>query len=148
MYGTRNTEDGDGIISLVRETADGLGRLMGDHIKLARLELVSDLKAYVQKAGLLTVMAVFLALGYALACVGLSLVLAQWWGAIAGFFAVGGFHVLVGGIGLAVGIRNLRQTHLLDETINEVSRSVSTLTERVAPVGGLRGDHHREGSRA
>src|SRR6266404_5660082 len=98
MYGTRITDDGDGIISLVRETADGLGRLMGDHIKLARLELLSDLKAYTRQSVLLMVMAVFLALGYALACVGLSLVLARWWGAIAGFFAVAGFHMLVGGI--------------------------------------------------
>jgi len=148
MYKTRGTEDGDGIISLVRETADGLGRLMGDHIKLARLELVSDLKAYARQSVLVTVMAVFLALGYALACVGLSLVLAQWWGSYAAFFAVAGFHVLVGGIGLAVGMRNLRQTHLMDETFTEVSRSVSTLTERVANGGGLRADHHREGSRA
>jgi uncharacterized membrane protein YqjE len=148
MYGTRTTEDGDNIISLVRETADGLGRLMGDHIKLARLELVSDLKAYVQKSVLMTVMAVFLALGYALACIGLSLVLAQWWGSYAGFFAVAGFHVLVGGIGLLVGVRNLRQTRLLDETFNEVSRSVSTLKDRAVNSGGLRADHHREGSRA
>ncbi|HET6282477.1 MAG TPA: phage holin family protein [Polyangia bacterium] len=148
MYGTRATEDGDSIISLVRETADGLGRLVGDHIKLARLELVSDLKAYVRQSVLLTAMVIFLALGYALGCVGLALVLAQWWGAMVGFFVVAGFHLVLGGIGLAIGVRNLRQTHLMDETLSEVGRSVSTLSGRLTNGGGPRADHHREGSRA
>ena len=145
MHGARKKDDGDGdgIISLVRETADGLGHLISDHIKLARLELVSDAKSYGRQSALLLVMGALLILGYALAAVGLALVLSQWWGAITGFFAVAGLHVVVGGIGLAVAISRMRRTHLMDETLSEVSRSVSTLRGHVANGSGLRAAEHR-----
>lgn len=149
MFGAKTKEDGEGIISLVRETADGLGHLIADHIKLARLELVSDVKSYGRQSVLLVVMSAFLALGYALGAVGLALVLSQFWGPVIAFFAVAGFHVLVGAIGLGVALRNLGRTSLMDETLSEVGRSVSTLSTGLSNGNGLAApNHHREGSRA
>src|SRR6185503_2179061 len=43
MY--KGKEESDGIIALVKETADGFGHLIAEHVKLARLELVADAKA-------------------------------------------------------------------------------------------------------
>jgi hypothetical protein len=46
--------DGDGgIIALVKETASGFGQLVGDHIRLARLEMTADAKSYVRDVAML-----------------------------------------------------------------------------------------------
>jgi len=56
MASARETrEDSDGIISLVRETADGLGKLIADHVKLARVELVSDARFYARDLAVMAV---------------------------------------------------------------------------------------------
>src|SRR5262249_48954119 len=47
------SEGPEGIVDLVRETVDGLRTLIGDHIKLARVELATDLKTYGRSVGVL-----------------------------------------------------------------------------------------------
>src|SRR6185436_18944490 len=117
--------DGDGIMSLVRETIDGLGRLVADHVKLARLELVADVKAQGRRAAAVALAVPFILLGYALACVGLALALSRWLGGAGAFFAVGGAHLLGGIVAVALAAARLRRGHLLRETANEVSLSVT-----------------------
>ena len=43
--------DGDGIITLVKETASGFGQLVADHIRLARVEMTADAKSYARDIG-------------------------------------------------------------------------------------------------
>src|SRR4029078_7092278 len=81
MFGTRPEHESDGIMSLVKETADGLGRLIADHIKLARVEMVADAKEYGRHVGLLTVAGIFVAIGYVFAWIAAALGLARWGGA-------------------------------------------------------------------
>src|SRR5437667_11794800 len=80
--------DRDGILTLIRETVDGLGRLVADHVKLARLELVADVKVQGRRAATIAVIVPFIFLGYALGCVGLALVLGRWLGEAVAFFIV------------------------------------------------------------
>ena len=44
------SDEREGIVGLVRETIDGLRTLIADHIKLARIELETDLKTYARGA--------------------------------------------------------------------------------------------------
>jgi hypothetical protein len=129
--------EGDGIVSLVKETADGLSRLVADHIRLARTEMVADLKSYARGLGVTAAAAALLGLGYGLGCVAGALALATVVGGPLAFAAVAGFHLLVGGIALAVGLRRLRAERPLQETAAEVSRTVAVLTAETA-VGARR----------
>jgi uncharacterized membrane protein (DUF485 family) len=123
----RGSEEGDGIISLVKETADGLGRLMADHIKLARVEMVADAKSYARGLTILIVAGLILLTGYGLAWIAVALALARVIGAPLAFGAVALLHLVAGGIGLAAATRRIKRTHLMDDTAAEVSRSVGAL---------------------
>jgi hypothetical protein len=129
-----NHDGSDGIIGLVRETADGLGQLIADHIKLARTEIVADAKIYGRQTTVLVIAGVVLAIGYALACVAAALALAPLLGTAVAFVCVGGLHLLAGTIAIAVALRRIRGTRVLGETVTEVSRSVSALAATTPPA--------------
>jgi hypothetical protein len=132
MLGARPEHEGDGIMSLVRETADGLGRLIADHIKLARVEMVADAKEYGRHVGLLTVAGIFVAIGYVFAWIAAALGLARWVGAPLAFVIVAVLHLAGGAIGLGAVARRLKaRSRPLDDTVSEVSRSVATLAAQV-----------------
>jgi hypothetical protein len=121
-------QGGDGIIALVRETADGLGRLVADHIKLARTEIVADAKSYGRQIAVLMVGVFILALGYGLVCLAVALALGPVIGRALAFVVVGGVHVIAGGWGAAIAARRMRRTQLMRETVVEVGRSVTALS--------------------
>jgi hypothetical protein len=128
MYKEHAKDDTDGIIALVRETADGFGHLIADHIKLARLELLADVKTHGRQLAVIAAIVPIVLLGYGLVCVGLAVVLSQWLGRAQAFFLVGGIHVVGGAIGIAVAAKRLSQAKPLHETAIEVDRSVTALT--------------------
>jgi hypothetical protein len=129
-------EDGDGIISLVRETADGLGRLIADHIRLARVEMSADVQEYGKKVAVLVLAASFLAFGYAFAWIAAALAVGRWIGAPLAFLAVAALHVAGGGLGLSMVLGKLRKGRLMGETRSEVSRSVTALSAQVGAAAG------------
>ena len=124
------SEHGDGIIALVKETASGLGQLVGDHIRLARIEMTADAMSYVRDLGMLLVGAVVLAAGYGLACIAAGLALAKIIGGPLAFACLAFLHVVVGGIALALMIRKMKRVQLMQETKHEVSRSMTVLSGR------------------
>jgi Putative Actinobacterial Holin-X, holin superfamily III len=128
MNDFRSVKDGSGVLMLVRETVDGLGRLFTEHLKLARLELKEDVRTYGRGIAVLVAVATVFALAYALACVGLAIILGRWLGPAGGFFAVAGGHGLVGLIAAAVVTRRLGEAHPMRQSLQEVERSVSTLS--------------------
>jgi hypothetical protein len=122
-------------MALVKETADGLGRLVADHIKLARTELVADAKSYGRDVAVFAAAVFVLALGYGLACVAGALALGRVIGGPLAFAAVAGLHLLLGAGGAFAAVRALRGTRPMAGTLNEVSLSVTALA---APVPALR----------
>ena len=118
----------DGIVSLVKETADGLSRLVADHIRLARTEIVADAKSYARGLGVTAAAAALLGVGYVMGCVAGALALATVIGGPLAFAAFAGFHLLVGALGLVSGMRRLRTERPMQETAVEVSRTVAALT--------------------
>ena len=123
-------EHGDGIIALVKETASGLGQLVGDHIRLARIEMTADAKTYVRDVSTLLVGAFIVAAGYGLACVAGGLALARLIGGPLAFACLAFLHLLAGGIALALMVRKMKRVQLMQETKHEVTRSVSALARR------------------
>jgi len=130
--GTLDAEDdaGDGIITLVKETASGLGQLVADHIRLARLEMTLDARMYARDAGMLLAGGVIVLIGYGLGCIAAGSALARVIGAPLAFLALALLHIAVGAIALAVFARRMKRTQPMQGTKHEVSRSVSALTAR------------------
>ena len=123
----KSKDEGEGIIALVRETVDGIGRLVSEHIKLARLELVAEATTHGRKLAMIALIVPVVFIGYALACVGLAMLLARWLGASNAFFLVGGAHVVLGGVAIAIAVARLRRVQPLRETVHEVSLSVDAI---------------------
>jgi uncharacterized membrane protein YqjE len=127
---TDEGEPADGIIALVKETASGFGQLVGDHIRLARIEMTADAKSYVRDGSMLLVGGFIVAAGYVLACIAAGLGLARIIGGPLAFACLAVLHLVVGGIALAFALRKMKQVQLMQETKHEVTRSMSALARR------------------
>jgi hypothetical protein len=125
---------GEGVFVLVRETADGLGELVGQHFKLARLELAADMESLGTRARELAVLAALVLVGYTLAMVGLASLIGGMSRVGWALVAVGLVHVAGGAAGLYRAVASSRGTKILDATAGEMSRSVATLGEAAAPA--------------
>jgi uncharacterized membrane protein YqjE len=136
MANARETrEDSDGIISLVRETADGLGKLIADHVKLARVELVSDARFYVRDLAVMLIAGLVLFLGYVLAWLAAGLALGRaMHNTPLAFALVAALHLIAGAIGIVVASKRAKRVRLMHDTAEEVSRSVSALRGRELPA--------------
>jgi len=118
----------DGVVGLLRETVDGLGELIADHIKLARLELAADARSYGHGVAMLVVAGVVVTLGYAFAWLAIGLAVAKFWGAPIAFGAVAAVHLIGGGIAVSSATKWMKKTRLMRDSAVEASRSVSALT--------------------
>src|SRR5260370_32350530 len=75
----RSSKDADGSISsLVTRLADALGRLLTEHLELAKLELKGDAKALATLAGKVAVSIPVVVVGSAFLCAGICLFLSRW----------------------------------------------------------------------
>lgn len=140
MHTGQDMGDGEGIVSLIKETADGFGQLIADHIKLARLELLVELKTHGRQVAAIALIIPLIFLGYGMVCVAVSLVLSKSIGLPAGLFVVGGVHAAAGVVGAAIAASKLKRANLMRETTSAVTRSVATLS---APARN--GTSHRPG---
>jgi len=121
---------GDGILALVKETASGLGQLVADHIRLARVEMTADAKSYVRDLGVLALGGFVIAVGYGLACIAAGFALARVMGGPLAFALLAFLHVVAGAVALVLAMRKMKQVQLMHETKQEVGRSVSVLGGR------------------
>jgi putative superfamily III holin-X len=122
------TGEGEGIVARLRETADGLGQLIADHVNLARVELAADVQSYVRDLTGLLVAAVIVMLGWAFAWLAAAFALSRVIGAPLAFLAVAAVHVFGGAAGIAAAIKRMRRSTPMRESASEMSRSVSALT--------------------
>ena len=124
----------DGIVALARETADALGRLTKQHLHLARLEMRADLRTMGREAGLMAVLAALAIVGYALAMVGVSMIVGDGWKRGLPFLIIGTVHVLASGVGILIAVARLRRMRPMNATADEVHRSLEPLG--ISPPGG------------
>jgi len=117
----------DGVVGLARETADALGRLTVQHLRLARLEIKADLRAMGLQAGLIAVLAGLAAVGYGLAMAGLAILLDG--GSQGGIplLIIGMVHVVGAGVGILIAVLRLRRVRPMNTTADEISQSLAPL---------------------
>lgn len=129
-----------GLSALLGRVADGMSRLVVQHLTLARLEVQEDIKVWVQNLARIAVFAPFVVLGYALLTVALSVWISQWLGLAGAFAVVGGLHVLAGGVGVGMGVSKISRNEVMPETQQELSRSAAVLSAS-GETSSLRKDH-------
>ncbi|HVZ86368.1 MAG TPA: phage holin family protein [Polyangia bacterium] len=121
--------DGEvGIVGLLRETAEGLGTLVADHIKLARLELVADVQGYSRGLATMLIAALVLMMGYAFAWFAAAVALGRLWGAPLAFLAIAAVHLVAGGIAVAWAAGKMKRTRLMHGSATEARTSMNALT--------------------
>jgi hypothetical protein len=117
----------DGVIGLMRETADALGRLTVQHLRLARLEIKADLRAMGLQAGLIAVLFALGIVGYGLTMAGLAAFLGNSTAVGIPLLLIGIAHVVAAGIGILVAIARLRRMRLMNVTADQVNQSLVPL---------------------
>ena len=127
--GTEQTDRG--IAALVGRMADSFSRLVSQHLTLARLELAEDAKAMGLNVARIVAFVPFVLVGYVFLCAALSVVLAAWMGYAGALAVVGGLNVVGGGLGIWRAVSNLQGRHMMDDSSQELSRSVAALTTTV-----------------
>jgi hypothetical protein len=134
----RTHDEGESFITLVRETADGLGRLVAEHIRLAKVEVAADAKDYGRRVGLLAGAGAIVVVGYLFAWLAIGLALGRLIGAPLAFLAVSLVHVAAGLIALSAVSRKLKGPRVMDQTVSEVGRTVTALRDK---MNGPEADH-------
>ena len=132
MGGARDDSKGNGVIGRVRDVADGLGQLVGQHLKLARLELVSDLRIMGRRLRVIAILTCLVVVGYALAMAGVAVVIGGNTAVGLPLLGVGLGHVVLCGAGIVLASRR-RDTHLMDSTVEQMGQSLNTLKLATEP---------------
>jgi uncharacterized membrane protein len=122
----------EGVTGLARETALSLGHLVGQHVKVARLELAAEVRAIGRRTTVVAVLAVLIAIGYALTIAGLALAIGG--GAELGvpLVVIGLAHVVGAGAGLVFGPLRARppQLHAMRNTTAAIDRALEQVHAR------------------
>jgi hypothetical protein len=122
-----------GASALVREAALDLAHLLGQHVKVAQLELQMEIRSMGQRACVLGGLAALLALGYGLAMTGLAVIIGGHSATGIPLLLVGGAHVVVGGVGLAFALRRKRGTQIMNASTTAMARSLEALEDVTEP---------------
>ncbi len=132
--------DRDGRIAvLLTNVADGLGRLVSEHIALAKAELTNDAAALGRSLAQAVAFLSLVLVGYAFLCAALVAYLsAHWMSAPAALFLVGAANVIIGAIGAYLGLRRMSARRVMGETLEQLDRSAAVLLP-VAHVDGSAG---------
>ncbi len=126
---TRGVEN-EGVMHRARHVAEDLADLVGQHLKLARLELTADLGGALGRARTRAVLALLGAVGYALAMGGVAVLIGGNRRVGVALVAVGLVHVVGAGVALLVARARARPSELMGTTEVQARRSVATLAGR------------------
>jgi fatty acid desaturase len=121
-----------GASALVREAALDLGHLLGQHVKVAQLELKIELHAMGRRACIIAVLAALLALGYGLAIAGLAVVIGGHRGMGIPFVLIGAAHVVGAGVGLLLALTRKPGSQLMNASTTAMTRSLEALEDATA----------------
>ena len=120
------------VTDLARASALSLGHLIGQHVKVARLEIAAEARVMGRRAIAVAVLAGLVAIGYALALAGLAAAIGG--GAELGIplIVIGGAHVVGAGAGLVFGPLRARAAHLhlMGNTTAAIDRALEKVHAR------------------
>ena len=121
-----------GIPTLITRLADGLGKLVTDHITLAKLELSEDARAMGGEVARIAAFVPFVLVGYLFLCGAVSVLIAKWVGYAGGLAIVGGINALGGGYGLYRAVSRLKEQRMMDGTFAELQQTRAVLAQSAA----------------
>ena len=127
------TPSSPGVSALARETALSLGHLLGQHVKVAQLELKAELHAMGRRACLIAVLATLVALGYGLAMVGVAFLIGGHPGVGIPLVIIGLVHVAGSGVGLLFSPLRPHGAPLMDSSTAAMNSSLAALDKATTP---------------
>lgn len=111
----------------MQRVADGFGTLVREHLALARIELIEDVKSVGGDSARVAAFTPFLLVGYLFVCIALAILIGQALGLGWAFLIVGVLNLLVGGVGVALGLGRLKHRRVLDDTVEELRATTALL---------------------
>jgi uncharacterized membrane protein YqjE len=121
------------IATVMSRMADSVGRLLSEHLALARIELAEDAQVIGRQIGKAVVFVPFVVVGYGFLCAGVVALLGPWMGFAAALGLVGGVNAIGGGWGLWRAVQALRERRVMDDTLAEFNRSAAVLAPKGQP---------------
>jgi hypothetical protein len=121
-----------GVSDFARATATDLGHLIGQHFKIARLEIGAEARVLGRRAFITAVLVVLIAIGYSMALVGGALVIGGYQAPGIPLIYIGLAHSLGASVGLV--LLPLRAPHstFMGHTTTEVDRSLVALKDAMS----------------
>jgi hypothetical protein len=124
--GTEQTEHG--FSALVGRMAEGVSRLMVQHLALARAEMAEDARAMGANVARIAIFIPFVLVGYTFVCGALAVLLARWLGWAGAFALVGALNLVIGGVGASLAAARLKSLQPMNDTAEEFNRSMAALS--------------------
>lgn len=124
-----------GLTAALGRLTDGFGRLLSDHLSLARLELREDARALGLAVARIAAFVPMILVGYGFLCGALAVLLSQWMGMGWALLIVGAVNALIGGAGAYAAVNKLQQKPVLETTREELVQTKATLTTAARPNG-------------
>jgi hypothetical protein len=124
-----------GVSVLAREAALNLGHLLGQHVKVAQLELKAEMHGMGRRACLIGVLATLVALGYGMAMAGLAVVIGGHSAVGLPLVIIGLVHIAGAGAGLMLSPLRPRGSHLMDSSTAAMNSSLAALDKATASSG-------------
>lgn len=132
--GTEQTTDRN-IAALVGRMADGFSRLVSQHIQLARAELGEDIRGMGLDVARIAMVVPFLLVGYLFVCGAIAALLSSFIGWAGALGLVGGANLAGGGYLLYRALTGLRTRQVMNDTAQELTRSVSAALTTLQGAG-------------
>lgn len=129
------TTSSPGISALAREAAMDLGHLLGQHVRVAQIEMKVELHAMGRRASLIAVLATLIALGYGTTLVGVALALGGYATLGLPFVIIGLIHVAGAAVGLMFSPLRPRGSHLMDSSTTAMNSSFAALEKATVAAG-------------
>lgn len=130
--GTEQTERG--LTVLLGRLTDGFSKLVTQHLTLARVELMEDARVMGANVARIAAFVPFVLVGYIFLCAALSAFLARWIGWDASLALVGAVNLVGGGLGIVRAASRLKSHQVMNDTAEELNRSVTALAQTPVPV--------------
>jgi len=136
MPSVMKSESNGKIAVLLTNIADGFGRLVSEHIALARMELKEDAAALAKALRLTVTFFALVLIGYVFLCSALVAVLAAESMSLAAALAiVGGGNLLLGAVGASLALRRFAKRPVMRETFEQLDRSAASLSPGASTDG-------------
>jgi hypothetical protein len=120
------------VLTQIRAIIEGVSELVGQHVRLAKLELKEDARFIGLRIGLIAALAPLLLVGYGFLCVAVALALRRVMADDLAFLLVGAVNLLGGLLGIAVVVRQLQGRQVLSASLSQL-RTTSTAVLKVEP---------------